>query len=248
MPQHLSRARTPNNWPIKRKATKWITRINPGAHPIASAINLNLLLKAFLKYATTSREVRSILNQKIILIDKKPRTNPKFSIGVMDLIEVTKTKEAYRLILDERGNFKLIPVKQESSSLKPCKIINKQVLHGNKTQLNLYDGRNILSEDKSLKVNDTIILDVTTNKIQGHLKFAKNSTIYLTAGKNAGTTGILKDIYAEKSMLKPRILLDTGKEKIETLKAYAFVIDPQFIEPAAKQEHGTKHNEADQSK
>src|SRR3989338_9688333 len=101
MSQHLARARTPKNWPIKRKETKWITRVNPGPHSLDRCINLNLLLKEFLKYAKTTREVRRILNQGILLIDKKPRKDPGFPVGLMDLIEVTKTKESYRLILDE---------------------------------------------------------------------------------------------------------------------------------------------------
>ncbi|HLC63466.1 MAG TPA: 30S ribosomal protein S4e [Candidatus Nanoarchaeia archaeon] len=240
MAQHLSRASTPKNWPIKRKETKWITRVNPGTHPLERALNLNILLKDYLKYASTSREVRNILNQGIILVDKKVRKDPKFSIGVMDTIEITKTKEYFRLILDERGNFSLVRIPQSESSLKPCKIINKKILPGKITQINLFDGRNMLSEDKSLKVNDTIILNLESNKIQEHLKFDKNAIIYLISGKKAGHSGKLKEIYSE-SLSKPRILLDSGKEKIETLKEYAFVINKEFLN------HET-HNETDKSR
>jgi len=247
MSQHLSRAKAGKNWPIKRKATKWITGVAPGPHPIASAINLNILLKEYLKYASTSRECRKILNQKIILVDKKPRTNPRFPIGIMDVIEIQKTKQRYRLILDENGKFRLINISPKNSSLKPFKIINKTTLPGKKTQLNLSNGKNILSENQELKVNDTLILDLTNNKIHKHLKFAKNSQLYLMAGKNAGAYGTLKDEYKE-NMLKPRILVDTGKEKIETLKEYALVIEKDFIEQGknedGKHEDGT-NNEAD---
>ena len=242
MSQHLARARTPKNWPIKRKETKWITRVNPGPHSLDRCINLNLLLKEFLKYAKTTREVRRILNQGIILIDKKPRKDPGFPVGLMDLIEVTKTKESYRLILDENLKFKLIPVHGKNQSLKPCKIIGKTTLKGKKTQINLFDGRNIFSDDKALNVGDTVILDLTTNKVHDHIKFEKDAHIYLLKGKNAGTIGVLKEIYKEKNMIKPRILVEAKKEKIETLKDYAFVINDSILE------NGTKHNEADQSK
>ena len=230
MTQHQSRASTPKNWPILRKKTKWIMRVNPGTHSLDKCINVNLLLKELLGYAKTSREVRRILNQSKVLIDKKIRKEPRFPVGIMDLVEIEKTKEIFRLILDENAKFKLIKVSKEDSSIKPCKIIGKKILKGKKTQINLYDSKNILSEDKKLKVGDTILLDVTSNKIIGHLKLEKNAHVLLVSGKHAGTTGTLKEIIAEKNMNKSRILLETKHGKIETLKEYAFVVDNKFVE------------------
>ena len=68
---HLSRSKAPKNWPIKRKETKWISRPRPGAHPLSRSISINLILKKMLKYADTTREVRYIINEKTISIDKK---------------------------------------------------------------------------------------------------------------------------------------------------------------------------------
>jgi len=237
MAQHLSRTNTPKNWPIQRKKTKWITRVNPGTHPRASAINLDLLIRDFLGYARTAREVRRILHQGMILVDKKIRRDPRFPLGMMDLIEVPKTKEHYRLLLNTEGKLMLAPVEAAQQSLKPCKVIGKTILKGKKTQLNLFDGRNILQEDSSIKVGDTLIVDVTTNHVQQHLKFEKNALVYLTQGKKAGMFGTLKETVQEKNMIKPKIVIESGKEKIETLKAYAFVINQTFME------HG-KHNAA----
>lgn len=229
MAQHLSRASTPKNWPIQRKKTKWITRVNPGTHPRDRSINLSLLVKDFLGYARSSREVRRILQQGMILVDKKIRRDPRFPLGIMDVIEVPQTRELYRLLLNPEGKFSLAAIPQEQQSLKPCKVIGKTILKGKKTQLNLFDGRNILHEDPRIKVGDSIIIDVTTNKIQQHLKFEKNALVYLAQGKKTGMLGTVKEVVQEKNMIKPKIILESGHDKIETLKEYAFVIDKKFL-------------------
>ena len=229
MAQHLSRTRSPKNWPIKRKETKWITRVNPGTHPLTRSINLSLLIKDFLGFARTAREVRRILHQGMVLVDKKVRRDPRFPLGIMDIIEIPSLKQHYRLLLDAEGNFSLVAIPQEQQSLKPCKVIGKTILKGRKTQLNLFDGRNLLLEDSSIKVGDTLVIDISKNQVQQHLKLEKNAGVYLSQGKKSGCFGTIKELVQEKNMIKPKIIIESGHDKIETLKEYAFVIDKKFL-------------------
>ena len=188
------------------------------------------MIKELLKYAQTTREVKRILNEGKVLVDKKIRKDPKFPVGIMDLIEIPETKECYRLMVNEQTKFVLIPVDESRQALKPCKIIGKTTIKGGKTQLNLFDSKNLLTNDKKLQVGDTVILNVETNQITTHLKLEKNSYVYLISGKHAGTTGVITEIHEEKNMNKSRITLETKQGTMETLKEYAFVIDPKLIE------------------
>ncbi len=227
---HLARSIAPKNWPIKRKETKWITRPISGAHPIERSISANLLLKSMLNYANTTREVRYIINNRSLLIDKVAVKDHKFAIGFMDIIDIPETKETYRVIVNERGEFKLISMKKELDNLKPSKVIGKKILRGKKIQLNLIDSRNIIVEDDSYNVGDTVLLDISKKSIVGHLKLDKGAEVFLIGGKHMGTTGKIIEIIEEKSTNPDRILLKTKDGEFETLKDYAFVIDKKFLE------------------
>ena len=141
--RHLFSLNAPANWPIERKKNVWITRPNPGPHPLNKCLPINILLKQLLKYARTAREVRTILNAGDIIIDNKVRKDYRFPVGIMDSISIKKTDENFRLFIDENNNYQLNKINKDEIKLKPCKIINKRILKKGKIQLNLYDGKNI---------------------------------------------------------------------------------------------------------
>ncbi|MFH1331967.1 MAG: 30S ribosomal protein S4e [archaeon] len=224
--RHLKRLMAPKTWPIKRKEHKWITRPNSGPHPLKKCLPLNIVIKNLLKYAKTSREVKLILNQGKILINNVARKDPKFPIGLMDVIQVPELKGQYRIVYNPQGKLKLIAISADEAKLKPCKIVNKKTLKGKKTQLNFKDGSNRIVDKDSYKVNDTLIIDLTKEKKDGikkHLKFEKGATIYLTDGKHVGTTGMIEEI--QNTFQNQTIIFKTEKETYKTSKDFALVID-----------------------
>src|SRR3989344_4686856 len=136
---HLSRLYMPKSWPVPKKQNKWIIKPSPGPHPLKECIPINIILKNILKYARTTREVKKILSNKEIIVDKKIIKDQKFPLGLFDILEIPKTNEYFIILLNKKGKFILKPIKKEESSLKLCKIINKTLLKGKKIQLNLYD-------------------------------------------------------------------------------------------------------------
>lgn len=215
---HLKRLAIPKTWHIKRKGIKFITKPRPSPHSLDKGIPLNVLLKEFLNYATTTREVKKILNSANIKIDGRIRRDFRFLVGVFDTIEFPNTNEYFRITLNLKGKIDLIPIKKEDVLLKPCKIIGKTILKG-KLQLNLFDGRNIFVDNNSCKVGDTILLSLPEQKIVKHLKLDKKSTIFLTGGKHIGEIGNVDDVIKNKIIYK-----DQKGNIIETSKEYAFVI------------------------
>jgi|TARA_Y100000310_G_scaffold159627_1_gene159237 small subunit ribosomal protein S4e len=227
MSQHLSRLIAPKSWPIKRKNIKFIVKPSSGPHSLKNCIPLNILLKDSFNYANTTREVRKILNNKDILIDKFLRKDHRFPVGIMDVIDVPKTNESYRIFINKKGKFAFIKIDKENSNIKPSKIIGKTILKKKKVQLNLYDGKNILVDKDNYKVGDSLLLDLTKKKIKSHLKFEKDAVIYLTEGKYKGSIGKLEKI--DEKLTKPMITIKTKDGSFETNKKYAFVIGDNIL-------------------
>ncbi|MBI2658582.1 30S ribosomal protein S4e [Candidatus Woesearchaeota archaeon] len=215
---HIKRLAAPKTWHIKRKKIKYITKPMPGTHSMETGTSLNILLKEILNYANTTREAKKILNSNDIRVDGKTRKNFRFPVGIFDTIGFTSTDEYFRIILNKKGKLGIIKIKKDEALLKPCKIVGKTMVNG-KLQLNLFDGKNILADDKAYKVGDTLLLALPQDKISKHLKLGKNSTIFLAGGKHIGETGNVENIVEDKVVYK-----DAKGNLIETSKKYAFVV------------------------
>ncbi len=216
---HIKRIAAPKSWPIKRKISKWITRPTPGPHKLESSMPLGVWLKEILKLANTTKETKYILNNGQVLVNGKARKDQKFPVGIMDVL--TAGKENYRIMLNTRGKLVPVPINATEAKIYPKRVIGKTSLKGKKTQVNLSDGTNILSENK-YKTGDTVVF--SEGKIKDHLKFEKGVIVYILAGKQVGKIGVVKEIVEYKDFRPTKIIFTQGKEDFETLKEYAFVI------------------------
>jgi small subunit ribosomal protein S4e len=221
MKRHLKRIGMPKSWPTKRKGIKFIAKPRPGPHKQKECITIRILLKDILNLAKTSKEVKRILNTNTFLVDNIIRKDSRFPLGVMDTILVNN--KHYRLILNKKGKFKLLPIKKEELQEKISKIIGKRILKKKKTQINFYDGKNLIVEKDSYKPGDSVIL--SKKVIKKHLKFEKGAIIYITGGKHIGEIGKLEEIKKHKGITKDTIIMSVDKKKIETSKDYAYVIE-----------------------
>ena len=88
-----------------------------------------------------------------------------------------------------------------------------------KLQLNLYDGKNIISDKTSYKVGDSVLLSLPEHKVSKHLTLSKKSAIFLIGGKHIGSYGNVDDIINNKITY-----MDANSNLIQTSKKYAFVI------------------------
>jgi small subunit ribosomal protein S4e len=224
MSNHLKAYNAPKSWTIPRKTTKWVIRPDAGAHPQERALPIALLLKQ-LKIAATGREVKKILNEKVVLVDGAAVTDPHSATGFMDTIQI-KPGFALRCTLDEKGRLKFIDIPEAELGKKICKIIGKRTLKGNKIQLNLSTGRNILAAKNDYAVGDSLLMDVPSQKITGHYPLSKGHTAFMTSGKHTGQVGVIDHIEGD------RLWFTKGKDKFETLKQVAFVVGKD--KPAVK--------------
>ncbi|MBW2966042.1 30S ribosomal protein S4e [Candidatus Woesearchaeota archaeon] len=215
--KHLSRLAAPKTWQLKRKGIKWIKRPLPGAHAMDRSVSLNFALKHILNYARTNKEVKRMLNNQEIFVDGVRRKDPKFAIGIMDVLSIPKVGKYFRVLLTTKGKIKLLPIPENEAKIKLCRIKNKAPVK-KKIQLNLGDGRNILVEKDEFKTRDTVVIEVPSQKIKESLKLEKGNSVYLTRGKHVGEIGIFEEIK------KGKLIYKRDKKMFETDISFAFVV------------------------
>src|SRR3989344_5977334 len=224
--RHLKRINMPWFWQVERKRKTFIARPMPGPHKLAECITVDFLLREFLDCAKIKKEVKHIVHNKKVLIDKRAVKDIRFPVGLMDIVDVPGMNEYYRVMLNEEGKLKLAKIKKEDSNAKLCKIINKTALKKNKLQLNLIDGRNVIVDKDGYKVGDTVAVDLATNKIKKHLKLESGAVVLLMGGKHIGKIGVVSGIAEQSGMRKPMVTFkDKNNDSYETLKEYCYVID-----------------------
>lgn len=222
--KHLKRFKSPKHWPIHPKEYKWSVKPSPGPHAIEGSLPLLVIVRDILGVADNAREARKIINSGEILVDGRPRKNYKFPVGFMDVVSIPKTGEVYRVLPDEKGRLILHPITEENAGFKLCKIINKTTLKGGRTQLNMHDGRNCISEDE-FRVGDVVKLSVPNQEILERIPLEKGSLGLVTGGRHTGEIGRIKKINITKSSMPNTAVIETeAKKTFLTLKDYVFVI------------------------
>merc|ERR1712039_894967 len=129
-------------------------------------------------YAITMKEGETIMKQRLIKIDGKTRTDPKFPTGFMDVVQIDKTGENFRIIYDVKGRFTVHRITASEAAYKLCRV--RAVSTGPKgvPYLHTSDGRTIRYPDPNNKVQDIITFEV------GNL-------CMVTGGANAGRVGTM---------------------------------------------------------
>ncbi|XP_047044534.1 40S ribosomal protein S4-like [Lolium rigidum] len=163
-----------------------------GPHKSRECLPMLLIVRNRLKYALSYREVNSILMQRHIMIDGKVRTDKTYPAGFMDVVSIPKTGENFRLLYDTKGRFRLHKIRDEEAKFKLCKVRSVQFGQKGVPSLNTYDGRTIRYPDPLIKANDTIKIELETNKIVDFIKFDVGNFVMVTGGRNTGRVGVIK--------------------------------------------------------
>lgn len=216
--RHLKRLAAPKSWTISKKEYKYIKRPFPGAHSFMLGMTLNVFIRDVLGYAQNTKEVKTIINEKGILINQKPAKDVKNMVGFMDTVSFPKLKKNYRILLNNKGKLLPIEIKDGEAKIKIAKIINKTILKGNKVQVNLSDGRNVIVEKDSYSTGDSAVIELPENNIKEAIKLEKGSSIILIGGKHIGDIGVINELDENEVIYK------SGSEDLKTLKKYAYVI------------------------
>ncbi|KAK4717657.1 hypothetical protein R3W88_015995 [Solanum pinnatisectum] len=183
---------------------------------------LVIIMRNRLKYALTYREVISILMQRQVMVDGKIRTDKTYPAGFVDVVSILKTNENFRLLYDTKGRFCLHSVRDEESKL--CKVRSVQFGQKGIPYLNTYDGRTIRYPDPLIKANDTIKLDLESNKIVDFIKFDVGNVVMVTGGRNRGRVGVIKNREKHKSSFETLHIQDSQGHEFATRLGNVFTL------------------------
>jgi len=186
---HLTRTQVSRRLPVPRKGTKYLARAS--SH-FREGVPVVVALRDMLKLARTSKEVKKMVNDKLIKINGKEVRDIKESLRLFGVLEADKI---YEVIILPTGRFKL---EETKSTSRFCKIVNKTVLRKNKVQLNLHDGTNIIS-DKKDKINVGYSVELDFNgKIKNILPIEKGKKVFVISGGSLGLKGKIQKVEGGK--------------------------------------------------
>eukprot|EP00792_Barthelona_sp_PAP020_P003983 TRINITY_DN1806_c0_g1_i1.p1 TRINITY_DN1806_c0_g1~~TRINITY_DN1806_c0_g1_i1.p1 ORF type:complete len:261 (+),score=53.95 TRINITY_DN1806_c0_g1_i1:112-894(+) len=186
---HLRRLNAPKHWMLDKLGGVWAPRPSSGPHKLRECLPLIILLREKLQYATTRREVITILMNRLIQVDHKVRTDPGFPTGFMDVITIPKTGENYRLLYDVKGRFKILPIQEEEASFKLCRVVRYEIGAKGIPFIVTHDGRTIRYPHPDIKKGDTIKFDLKTGEIVKFAHFKVGNIAMITGGANTGRVG-----------------------------------------------------------
>ena len=223
MSKHLKRLAAPRAVRLHRKEKTWTIKSSPGPHPLEKSIPLGLIIRDYLGLCDTYREVKRVIASGDILVDGAKRKNHKFPCGLMDIISIPKLKKDYRILFDKNGKLTLVPISGKDVEWKLCRIENKTIVKGNRIQLNLHDGRNILVKKDEYKTGDVLKISFKDNKISDVFKYEKGTISMIIGGSHIGEMANIQDIQIVPSAT-PNLAKMKGNTEFSTLTHYIFPI------------------------
>ncbi len=209
----IKRISAPRHYPILRKAKKF-TVVPKGPHKQENGLALSIIIRDVLKLADTRKEVKKILNGKEVFVDGKVRKDT-YCVGLMDVISMPSIKLNYRVSVDKKG-LTLKEISNKESKLKIARVTGVRTMKNGKYQINLHDGRNILS-DKKYRPFTSLVISIPEQEIKKELLFEKGNLAIVFKGNHRGKISKIINIDGNQVQLK-------GDEEFYTIKDYVYVI------------------------
>ena len=187
---HNKRAAISKSWPIPRKGTKYL--IVP-SHNKKFGIPLLVLMREVLGLVRTRKELKKILLEKKVLVNGVPVREENYALGLFDTLSLKEMKKNFRVTYTEAGKIDVEEISAVESTKKITKVLDKKILKKNIVQVNMIDGRNIISKEK-LNVGDSIVVNLKDKKIEKILPVKEKSKVIVLAGKYKGKQGTISKV------------------------------------------------------
>jgi len=222
--KHLKRLNCPKKWMLDKLSGIFAPRPSTGPHKLRECLPLIIMLRNRLKFALTAREVQLILNQRLVKVDGKVRTDPTYPAGFMDVISIDKANELFRLLYDTKGRFAIQRITAPEAAYKLAKVRTTGVGSKSVPYLATTDGRTIRYPDPLISVHDTVKLDLASGKITDFIKFDIGNLVMITGGRNLGRVGVITHREKHPGSFEIVHVKDAAGQAFATRLANVFVI------------------------
>lgn len=200
-------------------------------------IPMALLLRNQLKYALTYMEVKRIAKQRVVKIDGKLRLDIRFPLGfmgkkkldmiynVLDVVEISKTNEKFRMLPSAKGKFRPHPINAEEAKFKLCRIEKLKDLPKGVQVASTHDGRCLRYIHPDIKVHDVVKVDLSTGRATGeYVEFKVGHVAYIMKGSCNGRVGTITNLRVHPGTPTIVELIDANGKEFSTRIGNTFVI------------------------
>lgn len=222
--KHLKRLNVPKHWMLSKMDGIWAPRPSQGPHKLRESLPLILILRNRLKYALTGKETKMICMEKHVKVDGKVRTDPNFPAGFMDVVEIEKSGDQFRLIYDTKGKYVLHRISDDEKKFKLCRVLRVDMSKKMIPQIVTHDGRTIRFPDPLIKVDDVVKVDLETGKIIDFVKFEAGKLAMVTKGRNTGRVGTVLHVEEHLGSFNIVSLRDSNGNTFSTRQENIFII------------------------
>jgi len=162
--------------------------------------------------------------QKHVKVDGKIRTDPNFPAGFMDIVEIPKAGDQFRLIYDTKGRYVLHRVSDEEKNFKLARVTKVEVSTKKIPFMVTHDGRTIRYPDPLIKENDVVKIDIATGKATDFLKFEAGKLAMITKGRNTGRVGTILHVEKHPGSFDIVSVRDAAGHSFSTRQENVFLI------------------------
>jgi small subunit ribosomal protein S4e len=206
---HYKRLPAPKHYPINRKGVTYISKIK-GSRSSEDALPTLLFLREVTGYADTKKEAKEIIRQGHVLRNGERLGSIREGIGILDVVELPETEEAYRVIKTTNG-MKFVPVTDKDKVA--AKITGKKA-EGDEYVYGLHNGEN-LRTDKEYTTGNTLIMNNSVTEVE----LEEGAKVLVIGGAHAGETAEVEEIVG-RGMNPDTAKVSTGFEtRLENLVA-----------------------------
>ncbi|MCS7110590.1 MAG: S4 domain-containing protein [Candidatus Caldarchaeum sp.] len=219
---HLKSLAAPRHFP--KKATVFTVSPAPGPHPKKRSIPLLIAVRDILNYVDDGKTARKLIKAGKFLVDGRPVKDPRFPIGLMDVLSVEATGEHFRVLVKPGKGLFLFKVTAEESGFKVVQVLRKNHVKGGGLMVGFHDGRTLVFRGESLerglgfKILDGVKLGLPEQEIIEAVPIEANVYGYVHSGARAGLHGRIVKIRREVVFPdKPTATIETIQGTITTL-------------------------------
>ncbi|WP_254535504.1 30S ribosomal protein S4e [Halomarina litorea] len=227
MSKHQKRLAVPNSWPVERKTRVYTVKAGAGPHGEAG-VPLLVLLRDVLGYVDSKKEARYALEQGSVLVNGDSSVDARRPIGMFDILAFVERDEYYRVFPGEGGRLALTPIDADAADSKLGKVVGKQQVAGGRTQLTLHDGQTLLTDDESIRCNDSVVVGNEDADVVAHFAYEEGALVTAVRGQHAGEIGTVDTITKTPGSGPNNVLVSQDDDSYETIEEYVVVIDENF--------------------
>jgi len=170
----------------------------------------------------------------------------------MDVLEITKTKEFYRLVpFKGKKRVTLHPITEEEAKRKLLQVKKKHSTKGGLIQFTFHDGATKVIDPKEeypinfheISPKDTVLFNLESGEYEEHYPFAEGSMGLIIGGNSVGLLGKITEIETQIGRKKRTVATQTEEGEFKTTDNHIFIVGTEKVMISLPQPEGVLENE-----